>query len=155
MNICTKFHNNPSNYCCDISVWTKVVDQPTLPSIDPCCCTSSGVFRSLGVQQPSFIKQCIKSSLVVIESLSGSFSLLSVETERHPSLWLNTRVHGRLIRHLDPSCFCSQPLVADNRLRAEPLTAAMYMLSAGNRESQTELKVWVTSCRMAGLWLCE
>ncbi len=39
MNVCTKFHGNPSNSCWDISVWDKVMDRLkdglTLPSLEP------------------------------------------------------------------------------------------------------------------------
>lgn len=31
MTLCTKFPGNASNICWNISVWTKMVDQPTLP----------------------------------------------------------------------------------------------------------------------------
>ena len=41
MNICTKFHGNPSSSCWDISAWTKSVghtdDSPTLTSMEPAC----------------------------------------------------------------------------------------------------------------------
>lgn len=37
LNVCAKFHGNPSNICTDISVWTKVMDRPTLAPINTCC----------------------------------------------------------------------------------------------------------------------
>lgn len=93
MHFCTKFHVNPFHGCWRISVWTKVVNQPTISRTMPLANLQTPQLSVKGITYPALIIYVFSMLKYEVKSHCGHMGLtplISVPTHSHPSSCLFT-----------------------------------------------------------------